>query len=357
LTHTLNLTDCTADLALQVGGKAVGLGHLLRQARDVPPGFVVTTNAYREWLAAHALDERIERLLAGATGLAALEAAAQHIQALFEGAELPDELAAEIDQAYSRLDYGAGDVLVAVRSSATAEDQADASFAGQQETYLGVRGQASVRRHVARCWASLFTPQAISYRQHLAIPNREVAMAVVVQRMVEAEAAGVMMTIDPVTGDRSQISIDATVGLGQPLVGGEVNPDHWSVDKVTLEVRHRAISEKAVADRLDVTTGGVRRDHLNPEERVRPSLSDEEAVAVAALGKQVERAMGRAMDVEWAIGPGPRGPRHLYLLQARPETVWSSRQLAPVAAPATTALDRILASMLPSGMRNKEGTR
>src|SRR5207245_7322906 len=133
----------------------------------------------------------------------------------------------------------------------TAEDTADASFAGQQDTYLWVSGASSLLAHVLKCWASLFTPQAISYRRRLGIPVDDVAMAVVVQRMVAAEAAGVMMTIDPVTGDRSQITIEGSFGLGLSVVGGEVTPDRYSVDKVNFEIRSRAVGDKPFAYGLD----------------------------------------------------------------------------------------------------------
>ena len=358
MSYALPLADCAADQADLVGGKAVGLGHLMRllqnssplagevarQGRwggsdavfDVPSGFVITTRAYSDWLAARALGPELERLLA--TG----EAASNQIRALFEATAPTDELATALDAAYAAI----GEGLVAVRSSATAEDSADASFAGQQESYLGLSGLDAVVAGVVRCWASLFTPQAISYRARLAVPAERVAMAVVVQRMVAAEASGVMLTIDPVTGDRSQVTIEAVHGLGPPLVGGELTPDLFAVDKVTREVRSQTIATKPFAERIDPATGAVRRVDLPDDEAAAPSLRDDEVVAIAELGRRIEGTMAGAVDVEWAIGPGPSGPRHLYLLQARPETVWSGKQKGPVAPAGTTAMDRILSSML-----------
>ena len=349
--YALPLADCTADRAPDVGGKAIGLGSLLRQERDVPPGFVVTTGAYREWVAAHRLDREIVRLVGGATNAAGQEAASRAIHDLFWGAALTGDLAAEVAAAYRQLGDGT-DAVVAVRSSATAEDMADASFAGQQESYLGVTGVDSVLWHVVRCWASLFTPQAISYRLRLGIAADQVAMAVLVQRLVAAEAAGVMLTIDPVTGDRSQITIEGAHGLGAPVVGGELTPDRYTVDKVTLVVRSRTVVRKPFADRFDHATGTVARFELEEDEGARSSLTDDEVVRLARVGKEIERAHGGAVDVEWAVGPGPEGPRHLYLLQARPETVWSSRQAEAIASPRTTALDRMVATMLGT-RRNK----
>jgi phosphoenolpyruvate synthase/pyruvate phosphate dikinase len=348
MTYALPLADCTPELAPRVGGKAVGLGRLLQQALEVPPGFVVTTDAYRDWLTGHRLDAELERLVAHAVDAAACEAASREVAALFASADPPHALVADVGRAYAEL---GGDALVAVRSSATAEDLADASFAGQQETYLGVAGVDPVVRHVVRCWASLFTPQAISYRRRLGIPTARVAMAVLVQRMVAAEVSGVMLTLDPVTGDRSQITIESALGLGLPVVGGELTPDRYAVDKVTLEVRSRTISPQPFADRLDAG-GGVRRDELGDDEGAASSLHDEEVLRLADVGKRTERALGGPVDMEWAIGPGRDGPRHLHLLQARPETVWSSRQSAPVAAPATSAVDRIVAMMLPKATRS-----
>lgn len=343
--YALPLADCTADRAPEVGGKAIGLGSLLRQERDVPPGFVVTTGAYREWVASHRLDRDIARLAGGATDAAAQDAASRAIHDLFWGASLTGDLAAEVAAAYQRLGEHA-DPVVAVRSSATAEDQADASFAGQQESYLGVSGVDSVLWHVVRCWASLFTPQAISYRRRLGIPVDQVAMAVLVQRLVAAEAAGVMITIDPVTGDRSQITIEGAHGLGAPVVGGELTPDRFAVDKVTLEVRSRTVVRKPFADRFDHATSAVVRYDLDDDEGAASSLGEDEVVRLAGIGKEVERAHGGAVDVEWAVGPGPDGPRHLYLLQARPETVWSAKQAPSIVNPQSTALDRMVSVML-----------
>jgi phosphoenolpyruvate synthase/pyruvate phosphate dikinase len=346
--RTLPLSECTAEQAVRVGGKAVGLGHLLRQALEVPGGFVVTTDAYRDWLAGHGLDAELARVLGGA---ASDEAASREIAALFAAAAPPPELAAEVGEAYAALGGGA---LVAVRSSATAEDTADASFAGQQETYLGVTGADEVVRHVVRCWASLFTPQAISYRRRLGIPTEQVAMAVLVQRMVDAAVSGVLITLDPVTGDRSQVTIESALGLGLPVVGGELTPDRFAVDKVTLDIRSRAISAQPFADRLD-RAGGVRRVELAGEEAAASSLLDGEVVRLAEVGKRTEQALGGPVDMEWAIGPGPDGPRHLHLLQARPETVWSARRAASVTKPNTTPMDRIVAMMVTG--RKQEGAR
>lgn len=181
-------------------------------------------------------------------------------------------------------------------------------------------------------------------------------MGVVVQMMVPAEAAGVMITIDPVSGDRSQISIEASYGLGLGVVGGEITPDRYEVDKVTLELRSRTIMPKQAAYRFDAEAGEVRFVDVPPELWGAPCLSDEEVVAIAELGKRVERALGGPQDVEWAIGPGPSGKREVFLLQARPETVWSRRPRGPLADPNEPILSRMLRNMsIPMRLRGGPG--
>jgi phosphoenolpyruvate synthase/pyruvate phosphate dikinase len=312
--HVVWLEECDAAAAPLVGGKAVGLGHLVRQGHRVPPGFAVTTAAYRQALAAGG-----------------------------RPATVGDRLAAEIAAAYRHLGR-AGDEHppVAVRSSATAEDSAEASFAGQQDTYLWVRGPRAVADHVARCWASLFTARAVAYRARLGIPDEAAAMAVVVQAMVPAEAAGVLLTLDPLTGDRSQVTIEAAYGLGLAVVEGEVTPDRFAVDKVTLELRSRTVGDKAVAYRFEPAAGRVARVEVPAALRARPCLDEAEVLELARLGKRVEQALGVPQDLEWAVGPGREGTRALWLLQARPETVWSRRPRQAVVPPGASVMDRML---------------
>lgn len=336
------LDECAGDHARLVGGKAVGLGSLLRQGLQVPAGFVVTTEAYRRFVRARGLEREIEGVLREATTPEAQAEASARLRSLFDAAEPDEDLAGEIRSAYLRL---GDEEPVAVRSSATSEDTAEASFAGQQDTYLWIRGPEAVVRNVVRCWGSLFTPQAIAYRARLGIPALEVAMGVVVQRMVAAEAAGVMLTLDPLTGDRSQITIEASFGLGVAVVGGEVTPDRYAVDKVTFELRSREVVPKPIAYRFDPRTGTVRAVEVPPGERNLPALTDPEVVEVAGLGKRVERALGAPQDIEWAIGPGRGGRREVFLLQTRPETVWSRREARPIASPEEPVLSRMLKAM------------
>jgi pyruvate,water dikinase len=318
--HVLLLDDCTTDCAALVGGKATGLGALLREGLQVPPGFAITTTAYREHIAHNGLAGELERLLADCATYDAQVRVSEEIRGLFEASAPSPRLEDEVLRAHAEL-CQMDQLPVAVRSSATAEDMANASFAGQQETYLWILGGGEVLRHVVRCWASLFTSQAIAYRAYLGTPVADLAMAVVVQRMVPAEAAGVMLTIDPITGDRSAIVIEAAYGLGAAVVNGEVNPDRACVDKESLEIRSRTISPKAVAYRFNPAAQGIRLEDVARDQQNKPCVTDAEFCELARLGKHMERAMGRTQDIEWAIGPG----REVFLLQARPETVWSQK--------------------------------
>ena len=273
-------------------------------------------------MSAAGIEERIRRVADDAMDLSGQRQAARQIQDLISSAPPSASLIEELAAAYERLN-GGDHALVAVRSSANAEDLKDASFAGAQETYLGLSGMEAVLSGVIACWASLFTPRAIAYRGRFGHQDH-LAMGVVVQELVAAQAAGVLCTVDPVTGDRSQIAIEATPGLGVALVGGEVTPDRFLVDKVTLDIRDREVGVKTIAYRLDAD-GRVRARGLPAEERGAPCIRDLEAIALAEAGLRIERELGSPQDVEWALGPGPVGPRTLFLLQTRPETVWSRR--------------------------------
>jgi pyruvate,water dikinase len=324
-----------------VGGKAVGLGALLREGLQVPPGFAVTTRAFREHIERNRLGRDIERLL----GEPDRQHVADQIRGMFENSRLSPQLEDELLGAHQRLCRGSvSEQPLAIRSSATAEDLADASFAGQQETYLWIIGLPQVLKSVVRCWASLFTPQALAYRAHRNIASADLAMGVVVQCMVPAAAAGVMLTIDPVNGDRSAIVIEASYGLGVAVVNGEVTPDRLCVDKVLLEIRSRSIGTKTIAYRFSPAVQGTQVEPVPRAQQTQLCLSDDEVIQLAGLGKRMERAMGCAQDIEWALGPG----RELFLLQARPETIWSQKQSAPLSAAGTTVMDRILQTMVGS---------
>lgn len=325
--YVLPLDHCSSDCAQLVGGKAMGLAALLREGLQVPPGFAITTRAYRDHVAHNRLAADLERLLAACDTYEAQVRAAEEIRRLFEASTPTADLQSEVLSAHAALCQPA-ETPVAVRSSANAEDQADASFAGQQETYLWVTGGQAVIHHILRCWASLFTTQAIAYRARMRTPVTDLAMGVVVQRMVPADAAGVMLTLDPISGDPSSVVIEAAFGLGAAVVNGEVDPDRACVDKQSLQIRSRAVGVKNVAYRFDPSTGMTLTD-VPRELQNQPSVTDREFLELARYGMLMERAMGCCQDIEWAIGPGTTSEREVFLLQCRPETVWSQKLASP----------------------------
>jgi pyruvate,water dikinase len=232
---------------------------------------------------------------------------------------------------------------VAVRSSGVAEDLGGASFAGQYETFLWVRGAEEVRRHVRRCWAGLFSAPVLTYRPaDGATPPADAGMAVGVQRMVLARAAGVMFTLDPLNGDRSKVVLEGAWGLGEAVVSGEVTPDRFRVDKVTLELLEREVASKEVECRFDADAGGVRMVPVPAERRDASCLEDEHVIALATLAKRIERHRGAPVDIEWAVDEGG----DVQVLQVRPETVWSRKPKQPLGGPGGTGVQRVLAKFM-----------
>jgi rifampicin phosphotransferase len=329
----LSLAHCVDAPVSEIGGKAAGLADLARFGHQVPDGFVVTTRAYRTSIHQAGLDQQIARILESGDAISHAGRLSSEIRALFESFAVPEELAVQIADSYNQL--GDGRAAVAVRSSATAEDTAEASFAGQQETYLWVSGERDVLRHVARCWSSLFTPQAIAYRSRLDVELDDLDMAVVVQQMVAADSAGVMMTLEPVDGDQSVVYIESAYGLGEGVVRGDVGVDRFWVDKSTMRVRRREVTDKEHAHRFDPDAGEVRLVPV-PADRVdQPSLSHDEVADLAELAIGIEVDFGAPMDIEWAVS-GPTDSRSIHLLQARRETVWSQRAASEAAATQVT---------------------
>jgi phosphoenolpyruvate synthase/pyruvate phosphate dikinase len=281
---SLNTEQATLENA---GGKGANLVRLVRAGFPVPDGFIVSTQAYRDFVNANALIEKIERTLAHVPtdDLDALESASFVIRQAFNAETLPQELAREIVEAYHRLGQG----VVAVRSSATAEDLPGLSFAGQHESLLNVIGEEALMRAIVNCWASLWTARAISYRACHSIAHTHVALAVIVQTMVPSEAAGVMFTANPLTGARTEIVIEAVPGLGEALVSGQAEPDHYIVDGARKKIVTKMLSAQVL-----------------PEAQI---------LELARLGTQVAEAFGAPQDIEWAWADGK-----FFLLQARPIT-------------------------------------
>jgi pyruvate,water dikinase len=333
MAYTLSLEEIDKGHLSQVGGKNASLGELLRAGVRVPPGFAVTTEAYREFMRKSGIEAEILGICGSldADDVASIEQASRRIKDLFIGAPIPTEIEDEIREAYVHLGVRAGvrDVPVAVRSSATAEDMPQASFAGQQDTYLWVEGSDEVLRRTKECWASLFTPRAICYRTKMKFPHERVLMSVGVQKMVMARAAGVLFTLDPVNGDPSRIVIEANFGFGETVVSGSVTPDRFVIDKVLLEIAERTISPKLIECVPDPRGGVVHRDVPQERQGV-PCLEDKEIVELAKLARRIEEHYGSAQDIEWAIDQDLAFPENVFILQSRPETVWAERQKAPL---------------------------
>jgi len=336
--------EASLDVGL-VGGKALGLAHMTQSGLPVAPGFTVSTRAYRQHLADSGLGPRIGDLLRTLdhNGVGALEAAEAAIRGWFEEGEFPPSLRAEIEAAYGELCSRCGGqvIAVAVRSSATAEDAEGASFAGEYDTFVGMRGADEVALHIRRCWASAFTARSMTYAWKNGVSPMQVEMAVVVQKAVRARAAGVMFTLSPLTGDRSRITIEAAYGLGLSVVGGEVTPDRYVVSKIGLGLVQKTLGDKAV----EYLNGAAARE-VEPERRAQFCLSDEEAVALARLGKSLERQNRRPVDIEFAIDADLDPGANVILLQCRPETYWSRRHAAATAAPIDDPAKAVLANTL-----------
>jgi pyruvate,water dikinase len=331
--------DIGLDDRPHVGGKGGSLGELQRAGIEVPPGFVVRTGAFERFLETlernAPVRARVEALDAG--DLAAIEACSRDVRSLIERTALSAELEAEIAAAYATL-MAPGAVAVAVRSSATTEDALDASFAGLQDTYLWVTNGADALARVRSCWASLYSVESISYRRRRQYPEASVAMAVVVQIMVNARTAGVMFTRSPTTGDRSVMTVESAWGLGSAVVGGEVTPDRWVIGKITGEISVRTISDKAV-EHVPAAGGGVQAVVVGDDRRRAASLQDSELQELRQLGRKVERHYGIAQDIEWAVD---RLSGRILLLQSRPETVWSAKDATPLTKPVDNPLLHVM---------------
>ncbi len=323
LNYILWFDEYDLSSAPAVGGKAANLGEMVRAGIRVPPGFAVTKDAYQMSVIQHVTWQDIEHVLNGFNpeDLGQVANAGQAVRDLIGRVPLPLEIEDCIRTAYARLCRMCGDEAtpVAVRSSATAEDLAGASFAGQQETYLWVRGADQVVRKTIDCWTSLFTDRAISYRAKMGFPGAGLAIAVAVQQMVNAKAAGVMFTVDPVTADPGRIIIEANWGLGESIVQGMVTPDHFEVDKTTGEILDRQIGEKS--QRVVPMERGTRVEPVPTEERMMFCLTDAELGELAKLALAVEAHYRAAEDIEWAIDAQIAPPNNVFLLQARPVTV------------------------------------
>ncbi|WP_328630622.1 rifamycin-inactivating phosphotransferase [Streptomyces sp. NBC_00356] len=309
------------DIAL-VGGKGAHLGGLARiEGVRVPAGFCVTTGAFRRVMAdAPMLDERLEQLSrTDPDDREAIRTLSAELRGIVEGVGVPEDLVAGIGRALSDLGDGAA---CAVRSSATAEDLPTASFAGQQDTYLNIVGPGAILEHISRCWASLFSERAVTYRQRAGIDHRTVDMAVVVQRMVRPESSGVLFTADPVTGNRKVATVDAGFGLGEALVSGLVNPDVFRVRDGEVVERTIAAKQRAV---YALPGGGTEEVTVDAPRQEQPALTDAQVVRLVGLGRRIEAHFGRPQDIEWCLadtdpGTDPGTDAEFQIVQSRPIT-------------------------------------
>ena len=309
------LEDIRADDIGSVGGKGASLGEMTDAGLPVPPGFVVTADTYRSFIEDTGIDEELFEVVdVDAEDSAALAEAGSKAKELILETEMPESIRTEVLAAYDDLEDG--EAFVAVRSSATAEDLPDASFAGQQETFLNITREDLLDR-VKRCWASLFTQRAIYYRQQQGFDHDVVDIAVVVQQMVDAEKSGVMFTSHPSTGAPTVI-IEAAWGLGEAVVSGSVSPDNYHIDRETGEVEEVTVADKKVMMVRDEETGETVELEVEDERRTARVLPDDEIAALVDLGRQVEEHYQTPQDVEWAIVDG-----EVYMLQSRPITTIS----------------------------------
>ncbi len=336
----------SAGAAADAGGKGASLGELVRAGVGVPPGFVVTAGCFRAALRAADPDGGLRAAIeaAPAADLESLARAAAAMRAAIAVTAMPAPVAAAIESGYTALGPGLSGAGpdVAVRSSATMEDSATASFAGLQDTYLGVAGARGVRDHVRRCWASLYNDESVAYRRRLAMSERPLAMAVVVQVMVRPRAAGVMFTRSPVSGDRSVVAIEGTWGLGSALVAGDVTPDSFVISKITGEITGRRVSPKDRTHSFIPNGGGVAVQDTPASLREAPCLTDEEIRALAGVARRVEAHYGSPQDIEWALLDQAPAAERIVVLQSRPETVWAAREATPVATPKARPADHVL---------------
>ena len=326
--HTVWIDESRAADPKLVGGKFSNLAKLYAAGVRVPLGFAVSTSAFR--LLVDDLRGNIEPSLTTLDfqNVTSIETVSRRISEVIRGSKLPHEAENNVREAYRELgrkaEYGGGGVPVAVRSSATAEDLAEASLAGQHETYLWVKGEDQIMNYIKECWASLFSARSLTYRHVNRIDSFEVDMGVVIQNMVNSSRSGVMFTLNPKNGDLSKIFIESSWGLGEAIVGGLVTPDSFMVDKVTLEILEKCASSKL--KEIITVNDHIQEVEVPKDRREILSLNDDEVTELSRLGKSIEAMYGSPQDIEWAIDASPKFPENVFILQARPETAWAKKK-------------------------------
>ena len=332
--YILDFEDLDKSSLQMVGGKNASLGEMISAGIRVPPGFAVTTDSYLGFITGTGIKYTIFKILSNLApdDVEDLNKASAEIQELINNASMPVEVQKAIGEGYSLLckKCSVEKVPAAVRSSATAEDLPTASFAGQQDTYLWIEGADEVIKNVQKCWASLFTPRAIDYRNKNDFPHEKVLISVGIQKMVNSRTAGVMFTISPTDGDPSKVVIEGSWGLGETVVSGSVNPDKFVVDKVVMEVNERTISTKHIECVYDCDKGEVVHADVEPAMQCKCCLDDRETKELVKIAKIIEDHYGCPQDIEWAIDKDIAFPGNIFIVQSRPETVWSQRKTESV---------------------------
>ncbi|PKG54219.1 PEP/pyruvate-binding domain-containing protein [Halomonas sp. MES3-P3E] len=343
-TFILWLDDASAPGNALLGGKFASLAQSTAEGLAVPPGFGVTTAAYRHFMEATDLASEAARIRERAPHMALNEIKGETAK-LVEGinsAPLPEALDAQIRASYADLEKrtGVSETPVAVRSSGESEDLDGASFAGQYDTYLWICGADAVIRHIRACWAGMFGDAVLSYRVdgETAVAAGDFGMCVGIQQMVEARAAGVMFTLNPLNGDRSKVVMEACWGLGEGVVKGDITPAQFTVDKVTLEILDRKTVEQTEMYCFDPAAGEVALVPMKGERCQTPCLNDEQVLELTRLAKQIERQRGAPQDIEWAVSE----QGEVRVLQVRPETVWSRRETKSLVEEGQSPINRVL---------------
>jgi pyruvate,water dikinase len=362
--HILWFEELTKNDIPLVGGKNANLGEMIQSKIPVPLGFAITAQAYEEFITKTAIAQKIykiiEKTVTDINNPKHYEEASKKIRSLIESTPMPSGIEKSIREAYKELNKKTRmtEIFVAVRSSATAEDLPDASFAGQQETYLNVKGADDLIDKTVKCWSSLFTPRAIFYRNEKGFKHEEVFISVGVQKMVDAKAAGVIFTLDPVTGDKNKIVIEANWGLGESVVSGSVNPDYYVVDKQELIIIDKKVVKKTIEYIRDPKTGTTIHSNVATDRQGQPCLTDQEIKKLSEIARTIESHYGRAQDIEFSIDRDLSFPENVFIVQSRAETVWGMKKEEPLAegaklfgAPVTLAEAKVVLKGIAAGKR------
>lgn len=331
-TYTKKFDAINKDMFQECGGKAAHLGELTNLKLNVPRGFCVLAEAFPSHLKRNNLEEQIVEIIQGIQNddYQDLEERTGKIRSLIESAEMPPEIEEEIIENYQTLLEDEPEPFVAVRSSVAVRGSSISSFPGMMDTFHYLRGGGTVVANVKKCWASVWSARAVSARQKKGVEHSKAIIAPVVQNMVNATAAGVMFTLNPLNGDPSKVVIEGSWGLGESVVSGAVTPDRVVVDKVLLEINERAISPKNIECVYDPEKGKAVHMDVVPDLQNKSCLDDREIKELVRLAKCIEEHYGCSQDIEWAIDKGLPFPDNIFILQSRAESVWTQRKQEPI---------------------------